>query len=57
MFGDYFKLAFRNLKHRGIRSWLTLLGIFIGVLAVISLVSLGTGLKTAVASQFGMEKL
>src|SRR3989338_513479 len=52
MFGDYFKLAFRNLKHRGIRSWLTLLGIFIGVLAVISLVSLGTGLKTAVASQF-----
>ena len=54
MFGDYFKLAFRNLKHRGIRSWLTLLGIFIGVLAVISLVSLGTGLKTAVASQFGI---
>lgn len=52
---DFFVLAFRNLKHRGVRSWLTLLGIFIGVMAVVSLISLGTGLQTAVGAQFGIS--
>ena len=55
MIKDYFTLAFKNLKHRGIRSWLTLLGILIGVAAVVSLVSLGDGLKMAVSSQFGIS--
>lgn len=54
MKGDYLILAFKNLRHRGIRSWLTLLGIVIGVTAVISLISLGSGLKMAVTAQFGM---
>ena len=52
---DYFVLAFKNLKHRGIRSWLTLLGIFIGIMAVVSLISLSSGLKMAVSSQFGIS--
>ena len=52
---DYYFLAVGNLKHRGIRSWLTLFGIFIGVMAVVSLISLGSGLKLAVASQFGIS--
>jgi putative ABC transport system permease protein len=52
---DFFNLAFNNLRHRGIRSWLTLLGIFIGVMAVVSLISLGTGLQTAVGAQFGIS--
>ena len=30
---NYFSFSFKNLKRRGIRSWLTLLGIFIGILA------------------------
>ena len=55
MIGDYFKLAFGNLRHRGIRSWLTLLGIVIGVTAVVSLISLGTGLQNAVSAQFGIS--
>lgn len=55
MISDYFSLAFKNLKHRGIRSWLTLLGIFIGVVAVVALIGLGTGLKTAINSQFGVS--
>ena len=54
MFLDYFTLSFKNLKHRGIRSWLTLLGIFVGVAAVIALMSLGAGLQLAVSSQFGI---
>lgn len=53
MIKDYFILSFKNLKRRGIRSWLTLLGIFIGVAVVIALISLGDGLKTVVNSQFG----
>jgi len=55
MIKDYFSLAFGNLRHRGIRSWLTLLGIFIGVMAVVSLISLGNGLQMAVAAQFGVS--
>ncbi len=55
MIKDFFNLAFKNLKKRGIRSWLTLLGIFIGVTAVVSLISLGNGLQLAVANQFGVS--
>ena len=40
---DYLILALKNLKHRGIRSWLTLLGIFIGVTAVVALISFSAG--------------
>lgn len=52
---DYLILALKNLKHRGIRSWLTLLGIFIGVTAVVSLIGLGNGLEAAVSAQFGIS--
>ncbi len=52
---DYLILAIKNLKHRGIRSWLTLLGIFIGVTAVVALISLGAGLQAAVNAQFGIS--
>jgi putative ABC transport system permease protein len=52
---DYFILALKNLKHRGIRSWLTLLGIFIGVTAVVALIGLGSGLQAAVSAQFGIS--
>ncbi len=52
MFSDYFKLAFNNLRKRRLRSWLTMIGIFIGVAAVVSLISLGQGLEKAVTEQF-----
>jgi|TARA_Y100000310_G_scaffold156912_1_gene156326 putative ABC transport system permease protein len=52
---DYFLIAYRNLKKRGIRSWLTLLGVFIGIVAVISLITLGAGLQSAVNAQFGIS--
>ena len=51
---NYVKFAFRNLKHKGVRSWLTLLGIFIGIMAVVSLITLGNAMKLAVNSQFGL---
>lgn len=49
---DSFKLAFQNLKHRRVRSWLTLIGIFAGIAAVVALISLGQGLQDAVNDQF-----
>jgi putative ABC transport system permease protein len=55
MIKDYFSLGIKNLKRRGIRSWLTLLGILIGIAAVVSLITLGQGLQAAVNSQFGIS--
>jgi putative ABC transport system permease protein len=49
---DYFILAFGNLKHRGVRSWLTILGVFIGIAAVVALITMGDGLRTAITGQF-----
>ncbi len=44
--GDELVLAFRNLWNRKIRVFLTVLGIAIGVAAVIGTVSLGEGIRT-----------
>ncbi|MBS3091179.1 ABC transporter permease [Candidatus Pacearchaeota archaeon] len=55
MIKDYIILAFRNLKRRGLRSYLTLLGIFIGIAVVVALIGLGDGLRMAVNSQFGVS--
>lgn len=52
MIKDFFKLAVENITHRQVRSWLTILGIIIGVAAVVALVSLGQGLQYTVDQQF-----
>src|SRR3989344_6625601 len=53
MLKDYFFYSFRNLRQRGVRSWLTMIGIFIGIAAIVSLIGLGEGLRFAITSQFG----
>ena len=53
MIKDYFLLAFNNLTKRGLRSLLTILGILIGIAAVVGLISMGNGLETAITGQFG----
>jgi len=52
---DYFLLAFNNLKRRKLRSWLTMIGIFIGIAAVVALISLGQGMQNYINDEF--EKL
>ncbi len=52
---DYFFLAFNNLKRRKLRSWLTMIGIFIGIAAVVALISLGQGMQDYINEEF--EKL
>jgi putative ABC transport system permease protein len=60
MLKDYFKVAIGNLRHRGMRTWLTLVGIFIGIAAVVALISVGQGLQGAIESEFenlGTDKI
>lgn len=52
MFWDYFRLAYQSVKRRKLRSWLTMIGIFIGVTAVVSLISLGQGLQDSINEEF-----
>jgi len=50
-FAEYFHIAFRNLKTRSLRSWLTIVGIIIGVFLIISLLSLSEGIKQTITGQ------
>jgi len=52
MIKDYIKLAIENILHRQLRAWLTVLGIVVGIAAVVALVSLGQGLQYTVDQQF-----
>jgi putative ABC transport system permease protein len=54
MITDYLEFALRNIKHQKIRSWLTMIGIFIGIAAVVSIISIGQGLQEAINEQFEM---
>ena len=51
---DYFEFTFETFSHRKLRSFLTVLGIFIGIAAVVTLVSLAQGFEQAVNDQFAM---
>jgi putative ABC transport system permease protein len=57
---DVVVLAGRNILRSRLRSFLTMLGIFIGIAAVVSLVALSQGLKDSIQIQFdkmGADKL
>lgn len=45
------KISFNMLIHSRLRSWLTIIGIFIGVAAVVAIISLGQDLQQSVNSQ------
>jgi putative ABC transport system permease protein len=60
MLKDFFNLAIENITHRKVRSWLTILGIVVGIAAVVALVALGQGLQYTVDQQFikiGSDKI
>jgi len=57
---DIFKLSLNSLTHRGLRSWLTILGIIIGVAAVIAMLSISAGMSQSMNAQmssFGADVL
>jgi len=52
MIEDFFAISIRSIWSKGVRSWLTMIGIFIGIAAIVSLISLGEGLQDAIDEQF-----
>lgn len=52
MIFDLAELSGKNLFRRGKRSWLTIIGIIIGITAIVTLFSLGQGLEDSVTQQF-----
>jgi putative ABC transport system permease protein len=60
MISDYLVLAVKNIKHRKVRSWLTIIGVIIGIAAIIALISLSFGLRDTIEgefSEFGADKI
>lgn len=59
-FWDLFHYSFEHLKHRGLRTWLTMLGIVVAISAVILLVGVAQGLQGSVTKEleiFGPDLL
>jgi putative ABC transport system permease protein len=58
-FFDFLQLAGRSIIHRKMRSWLTVIGVFIGITAVVALISIGLGLEQTINEQvsgvFGVD--
>ncbi len=54
MLEDFLKISLKSIENKGIRSWLTIIGIVIGIAAIVSLISLGQGLQNAINQQFAM---
>ena len=56
---DFFGLALRSIVHRKLRSWLTVIGVLIGITAVVTLISIGMGfdktIKEQVSGVFGVD--
>ncbi len=60
MIAEFIAIAWNNLRQRKIRSWLTMLGIFIGIASVVSLISLSQGMQDGINEQFrklGSDKI
>ncbi|MEK6809050.1 MAG: ABC transporter permease, partial [Nanoarchaeota archaeon] len=49
---DYFFMAVNSIRHRKLRSWLTVIGIIIGVAAIISLITMSRSLEETIQQQF-----
>jgi len=57
---DFFLISWKEMKHRKLRSFLTLVGFFIGIAAIISLITLGQGLEKGITQHvdsLGKDKL
>ncbi len=49
---QYIELTLKNLTYNKARSLLTLMGVIIGITAVISLISIGAGMQASISKQF-----
>ena len=51
MFVEFLRLAGQSIAHRRLRSWLTVIGVFIGITAVVALMTIGYSLEKTINSQ------
>lgn len=51
-FGEIFVMSLRNIRSSKMRTFLTMLGIIIGVMAVIVIVGLGNGMQNYMTDSF-----
>jgi putative ABC transport system permease protein len=54
MVKEFIKIAIKSLRTRPIRSWLTMVGVVIGVFLIVSLLSLSEGVKGAILQELRM---
>ncbi len=54
MIGNALFYGWKNMKHRQLRSWLTIIGVIIGIAAIVSLITIGQGLENAIIEQFSV---
>ena len=54
MFKIFLILTFKSIRYRPIRGWLTILGIVIGIMLVIIILSLSSGIKNSIAKTLQM---
>ncbi len=52
MISDYFMISLSHMKTRRLRAYLTILGIIIGIAAIVALITISQGLENAVMEQF-----
>lgn len=45
-------MCFKNMKQRGVRTWLTILGVTIGVISIVSMLAIGLGVKKEMIDEF-----
>ncbi|ODS38861.1 MAG: hypothetical protein A7316_06905 [Candidatus Altiarchaeales archaeon WOR_SM1_86-2] len=60
MVTDYIRISLNNIRQRKLRSFLTVIGIVIGIMAVVALISIGQGLQDSVIEEFekiGYDKI
>lgn len=60
MLKTFFALVFKSVRQRPTRSWLTVLGIVIGIMLVVIILSLGDGIRNAVTrtlQMFGSDSI
>ncbi len=50
---DYFRFCIRGIVQRKTRSWLTIIGIVIGIMAIVGLISIGVGMQVYMDEQIG----
>lgn len=54
MLKDFFLLTFKGIRYRPLRSWLTVIGIVIGIMLVVIILALGSGVTGVINKQLQM---